>query len=147
MIDFIKVGDDIFKAAYRVRNSCGRGLREKFYEAALAYELTELGHQVDRQVAVPVIYKGVVIDESYLADIIVDNEIIIEVKALTVMKENESRQLYNYLRLSDKRLGYLINFGAQHFKPGRLFEEKPPYTNAIYRIVNKMPENPFKQDC
>ena len=135
--EYIKVGSDIIRAAYNVRNTAGRGLREIFYEAALEIELTEMGHSVRRQVDVPAVYKGVVIEDSYRADMVVDGRVIIEVKALGQMKEAECRQLLTYLKLSLFKLGYLINFGAKEFRFGRI-SESLPYVNGIYRLVNNI---------
>lgn len=133
--EYLKIGHDIIGAAYAVRNAVNRGLRESYYEAALAWELARLGYRVERQVIVPAIYKGEVIDDAYKADIIVDNRVIIEVKAVGQMKETEPRQLLTYLVLSNFALGYLINFGVEHFSIGRL-SEPLPYKNGIYRMVN-----------
>lgn len=133
--EYLKIGHDIIGAAYAVRNAVNRGLRESYYEAALAWELARLGYCVERQVIVPAIYKGEVIDDAYKADIIVDNRVIIEVKAVGQMKEAEPRQLLTYLVLSNFALGYLINFGVEHFSIGRL-SEPLPYKSGIYRMVN-----------
>lgn len=135
--EYVQIGYDIIASAFEVRNSIGRGLREKFYEGALAYEISQKGYEVKRQVLIPAIYKGVVVEEAYKADIVVDNRVIIEVKAVGQMKENECRQLLTYLKLSDHRLGYLINFGAKLFKPGKV-SETMPYKNGIYRFVNNI---------
>ena len=131
------IGSDIIGAAFDVRNNVGLGLREKYYESALAYEIAQRGHEVKRQVEVAATYKGQIIDDSYFADIIVDDKVIVEVKAIGTMKEAESRQLLTYLRLSDFKLGYLINFGAKEFRIGRI-DEKLPYKKGIYRIVNNL---------
>ena len=135
--EYVQIGYDIIASAFEVRNSIGRGLREKFYEGALAYEISQKGYEVKRQVLIPAIYKGVVVEEAYKADIVVDNRVIIEVKAVGQMEENECRQLLTYLKLSDYRLGYLINFGAKLFKPGKV-SETMPYKNGIYRFVNNI---------
>ena len=112
-----KIGFNIIGAAFQVRKKVGRGLKEKFYEKALAYELQQLGHHVECQVEVPALYNGVIIDNAYLADMVIDDRVIIEVKAITTMTERESRQLFTYLKLSELKLGYLINFGAIDFRP------------------------------
>ena len=135
--EYNSIGSDIIGAAFDVRNNTGTGLREKYYESALAYEIEQRGHNVKRQVMVPAVYKGKIIDDSYMADIVVDDKIIIEVKAIGTMKEVESRQLFTYLRLSNFKLGYLINFGAKEFRTGRIDEELP-YRKGIYRIVNNL---------
>lgn len=139
MMDYNKIGYDIIGAAYNVRNNTGRGLLEKYYEGALCYELQELGYDVKRQVSIPALYQGKEVGEAYRADIIVENKVIIEIKAISIMLGFERSQLFTYLKLSGLKLGYLINFGAEDFKPGNFFEEEePPYEFGIYRIVNKL---------
>ena len=132
-----KIGEDIIGCAFEIRRKVGRGLREKYYEAALAYELTKRGHKVERQVELPAVYCGVVIDDSYYADIIVDDKVIVEVKAIMTMKEAECRQLLTYLKVSNYKLGYLINFGARDFRTGK-FNDMLPYRHGIYRFVNRL---------
>ena len=135
--EFLQIGYDIIGAAYEVRNTSGRTLREKYYRDALTWELRQKGYVVENEVLIPAIYKGVAISDAYFADIVVDNRVVIETKAIGKMMESEVRQLITYLKLSDFRLGYLINFGAHDFRVGKL-EEKVPYENGIYRIVNKI---------
>ena len=135
--EFIKIGSDIIGAAFRVRNEAGSGLREKYYAGALAYELRSMGYQVETEHPVPAKYKDTIIDNAYAADLVVDNRVIIEVKALRYVQEAECRQLLTYLRLSDFRLGCLINFGVKDFTVGRLSDPKP-YVSGIYRMVNNI---------
>ncbi|MCH5218908.1 MAG: GxxExxY protein [Muribaculaceae bacterium] len=135
MADLLKIGKDIIGAAFNVRKNTGRGMLEKFYESALVYELKQMGYQVERQVAIPAIYKGEIIQDAYRADVIVENQVIIETKALSYMDSLETCQLNTYLKLSGYRLGYLINFGARDFRIGNLKDE-PPYEYGIYRMVN-----------
>ena len=132
---YFSIGHDIIGAAFEVRKKTGSGLREKFYEKALVFELLKKGHHIEEQVTIPALYEDMIIDEAYIADIIVDNLIIVEVKAVGSMSEKESRQLLTYLKLSNFKLGYLINFGAQDFSLGKL-SEHIPYKKGIYRMVN-----------
>lgn len=133
---YTDIGDSIIGSSFEVRRLSGRGLREKYYEAALVWELSHRGHKVERQVKVNAVYKGEVIDDSFIADIIVDDKVIIEVKALKFMTESEVRQTYTYLKLTGSHLGYLINFGAENFRIGNLKKENHPYIYGIYRILN-----------
>ena len=135
--EYLKIGADIIKAAFTVKTNVGRGLRESYYEAALAYEIQKLGYTVETQVTVPALYCGMEIRDAYKADIIVDKRVIIEVKALNQLGDSECRQLYTYLRLSNIRLGYLINFGVYDFSIGST-RDKHPLTQGIYRIVNNL---------
>lgn len=133
------IGRDIVGAAFDVRRNTGRGMLEKFYENALAYELNERGHEVECQVVIPAIYKGKEIGDAYRADIIVDKKVIIELKAISNMEGIQFCQLYTYLKLSHYRLGYLINFGAYDFIIGNLNDEEPPYEFGIYPLSNNHP--------
>ncbi len=102
----------------------GHGLLESVYESALQHELTINGLKVERQKPVPVIYKGVVIREPFILDMLVEDKIIIEVKAVEKDVEIYKAQLLTYLRLSNIKLGLLINFGRSSIKEG------------IHRVVN-----------
>ncbi len=135
--EFLKIGYDIIGCAYEVRNTAGKMLREKYYRDALTWELRQKGYTVENEVLVPAVYKEIQVGEAYKADIVVENRVVIETKAIGKMGEEEVRQIITYLKLSDYRLGYLINFGAHSFKNGRL-DEKTPYEKGIYRIVNNI---------
>lgn len=112
-----RIGHDIIGCAFEVRRTCGKYLLESFYEAALAYELRQLGHQVVLQQRLPAIYKGVEIKDSFVMDIVVDDKVVIECKAVSHLSGVEVKQLYTYLYLSRFKLGYLINFDADDFSP------------------------------
>jgi GxxExxY protein len=115
----------VIGAAITVHQSLGGpGLLESIYESALCHELTINGLKVERQKPVAVIYKGVVIREPFILDILVENKIIVEVKAVEKEIEIYKAQLLTYLRLSNIKLGLLINFGRSSIKEG------------IHRIVN-----------
>lgn len=133
--DFEKIGYDIIGSAYAVRKEAGRGLREKYYEQALAWEISQKGYSVKTQVSLPALYKGIEIGDSFLADVVVEGRVIIEVKALRYITESEIRQLNTYLKLADFRLGYLINFGVEDFSTKK-FNGEYPLSGGIYRLVN-----------
>ena len=135
--DYLKIGSDIIGKSFAVRNNTGIGLLESYYEKALAKELRDLGYNVARQVLVPCYYNGCLINDAYKADILVDNRVVIEVKAIRIMGETESRQILTYMRLMSFRLGYLINFGAYDFSVGKAKDEFP-YKKGIYRFVNNL---------
>ena len=135
--EYLDIGHDIIGAAFDVNKYAGKGLREKYYQYALAYELREKGYDVKLEVEVPALYRGIRIENSYYADLVVDDRVIIEVKAVPIMTKAECSQLYSYLRLSDFRLGYLINFGAKDFSTGRT-DEGMPLRHGIYRYVNNI---------
>ena len=135
--DYITIGQDIIGASFEVMKNAGRFMRERYYEASLAYELIQRGYDVKRQVTIPALYKGIQVEDSYIADVVVDGRVIIEIKAIPYMKDEEWRQLMSYLKLSGFKLGYLINFGAKDFSVGKS-SEKSPYLKGIYRLVNNI---------
>lgn len=132
--EFKKIGYDIIGAAFTVRNEAGRGLREIYYKKALVWELQQRGYKAEMEVYVPALYKGQVISDAFQADIVVDDRVVIEAKAISKMGESEVRQLLTYLKLSNFKLGYLINFGARDFGTGK-YSDPLPYTKGIYRFV------------
>ena len=99
---------------------------ESVYEGALAHELRSQGLVVTRQMAIPVIYNGVALEEGFRADLIVQGKVIVELKSLDIVPPVAYKVLLTYLRLADIRLGLLINFGEEHLKDG------------IKRVVNKL---------
>ncbi len=112
------IAESVVDTAYHIHTSLGPGLLESVYERILAYELRKRGHTVETQVPIPLIYDGHTIDEAYRADIIVDEVVIIELKSLEALQPVHSKQLLTYLRVSNKKLGLLINFGAPLAKQG-----------------------------
>ena len=100
----------IIGAAYRVYNTLGSGFLEKVYENALLMELESEGFKVEQQAPIKIIYNGKVIGE-YFADLLVEDKVIIELKAVTEIARAHEVQLINYLRATGIRVGLLINFG------------------------------------
>lgn len=90
------------------------GLLESAYEAALKYLLEQKGHQVDRQVFLPIFWDDVQLDQTYRMDLVIDNDIIVELKAISHIETGHRKQLWNYMNLTHKPYGMLINFGADH---------------------------------
>ena len=133
--EYNKIGYDIIGCAFEVRKIAGRGLRENYYHRALEWELQHKGYDVKHKVVIPVIYKGEVINDAYEADIIVNNLVIVETKAVTAMNETECRQIITYMKLMSMKLGYLINFGSKDFGFGSTLD-KLPFNKGIYRFVN-----------
>jgi GxxExxY protein len=109
----------IIGAAMEVHRTLGGpGLLESIYESALCHELVIQGLKIQSQVHVEVCYKGVIIREPLILDILVENQIIIEVKATEKENPIHEVQLLTYLRLTGLRLGLVINFGSEHIKEG-----------------------------
>lgn len=109
---------DIIGAAIEVHKILGPGLFEEVYQSALKEELTLRGHKVDCEVYIPAYYKGKLLNNSYRADIIVDNKVIIELKATDFDSPVFAKQLLTYLRVADKRVGLLINFNRETLLKG-----------------------------
>ncbi len=108
----------LLHCAYEVYNELGPGLLESIYEEALAKELTKQGFTVERQVPVPVHYKGERLCNDLRLDLIVDNKIILELKSVVDYRTLFEKQLYTYLRLTGCELGYVINFNVEHLQAG-----------------------------
>ena len=121
-----KITEKIIGCAIEVHRNLGPGLLESAYEECLCYELNQkvLSHQ--RQVPLPVIYKGVNLDCGYKMDIVVENSVIIEIKAVERILPVHEAQLLSYLKLYEKKLGLLINFHVPILKSG------------LKRIANKL---------
>jgi len=105
--------------AYNVLNEMHYGLLESAYEAALKWELEQEGFHVDRQVHVPLFYKGVELDQDYRIDLLLDNEIILELKTVSSIEPEHRAQLMNYMRITHKPFGMLINFGPHGIRTER----------------------------
>ncbi len=121
----------IIGAAIEVHKVLGPGLLESAYEACLAFELRELGLQVEQQKPLPVVYKQVKLDCGYRLDLVVEDLVIVEVKAIEKLAPIHDAQLLSYLKLSGKRVGLLMNFHVRVLKEG------------LKRIVNEFPDSAF----
>jgi GxxExxY protein len=119
----------IVDVCYRIHTRLGPGLLESVYEAILAHELEKEGLEVKQQVPVPVIWDGKKFKEGFRADLIVEDKVIVELKSVEKTSPVHSKQLLTHLRLADKRLGLLVNFGEILIKYG------------IKRVVNGLLED------
>lgn len=119
----------IIGAAIDVHKILRFGLLESAYEVCVAYELRQLGYKIEQQKPLPVTYKDVKLDCGYRLDLVVEDSVIVEVKAIEHLAPNHDAQLISYLRLADKRVGLLINFHVQLLK------------NGVRRIVNNFPDS------
>lgn len=115
---------EIRGAFFDVYNELGSGLLESVYEEALDFELQERGLEVARQVEVPIIYKGNELKTPLRLDLLVNNQVIVELKSVEEMKPVFAKQLLTYLKLMDKRVGLLVNFNTSNLR------------ESIKRIVN-----------
>jgi GxxExxY protein len=111
-------GREIVDAAIKVHRVLGPGLLESAYEQCLAHELGRRGCRVRRQVALPVMFEGLRVDAGYRLDIVVNDSVLIEVKAVEALLRLHEAQILTYLRLSGMKLGFLLNFNAVQLKQG-----------------------------
>ena len=114
----------VLDAAFAVHNALGPGLLESVYEVVLAHELRQRGLEVERQKPIGIRYDGLVFDEGFRADLVVEHVIIAELKSVDALAAVHGKQLLTQLRLSGLKLGLLINFGEAHLK------------NGIKRVIN-----------
>ena len=125
-----QITDQIIGAAVRVHAALGPGLLESAYEACLEYELAQAGLHVDRQLPLPVVYREVRVDCGYRLDLLVEQEVVVEVKSVREIAPIHEAQVLSYLRLSGCRVGLLLNFDVLRLKDG------------IRRFVNEFPDPP-----
>ena len=118
MVETNEVTGQIVDSAMRVHSRLGPGLLESAYEACLAYELQKRGLELHRQLPLPIIYDGLRLDAGYRIDILVERTVIVELKAVEAINPVHRAQLLSYLRLSQKRVGLLINFHVRHLRDG-----------------------------
>ena len=125
-MDENEIASRVVDAAYHIHKELGPGLLESVYETILAHELNKRGLNVERQVPVPINYDQMTFDMAFRADLIVEDSVIIELKSVEQIVPVHYKQLLTYLKLTDKRLGLLINFGSNLIKDG------------IKRVVNSL---------
>lgn len=113
-----EIGKKIVDSVYRVHKKLGPGLLEKIYESCLSYELKKRDLNVLRQVSIPIQYDGMRFDEGFVADVIVENKVIVEIKAVDMINSVWKAQILSHLRLTKMRLGYLINFNTINIGKG-----------------------------
>lgn len=118
----------VVDTAYKIHTTLGPGLFESVYQAALKYELNKRGLKFVDEQPIPVIYEGVDLGVGFYADFVVEGKVIVELKSVEQTAPVHKKQLITYIRLADKRLGLLINFGAPLIKQG------------ITRLVNGLTE-------
>jgi GxxExxY protein len=125
----MEVNDLTYKirgAIFAVYNELGPGLLESVYELALCHELEQLELEVKRQVNLPVLYKTVSLDAGFRLDLIVENQVIIEIKSVDALHNVHKKQLLTYLKLTKMKVGFLVNFNC----------DKLVDKDTIIRIVN-----------
>lgn len=113
-----EIGKLVIDAAVQVHRELGPGLLESVYEAIFANELRRRQLQVERQVPVAVEFRGIKFDEGFRADIVVENKVVIELKCVETVHASHKKQLLTYLRLTEMKLGFLLNFSEALMKDG-----------------------------
>jgi GxxExxY protein len=121
-----EISEKIIGCSIEVHKSLGPGLLESAYQECLFYELQKAGLYVEKQKALPLIYKDIKLDAGYRLDLIVENKVIIEVKSIEALNDIHTAQVLTYLKVSGCRLGLLINFNVLRLVDG------------LKRLVNKL---------
>ena len=117
-LTYNKLSNKIISACVEVHRELGPGLLESVYEECLAHELRSMGLYVERQVEIPVVYKGKETNKTFFMDLVVENTIVLELKAVDTLLPIHEVQTVTYLRLADKKVGLLINFNAPLMQQG-----------------------------
>jgi GxxExxY protein len=116
--DIETIANKVFNCGLKVHRELGAGLLESIYEVCLAHEINKIGLKVERQVQLPIIYDGITFDAGMRLDLLIEDKLIIEVKAVESLLPVHHAQLMTYLKLTKNRLGLLINFNIHLFKNG-----------------------------
>ena len=125
-----RLTESIIGAAIQVHRGLGPGLLESAYEACLVFELSQKGLRIEQQKPLPVVYKGIKLDCAYRLDLVVEDQVIVEVKSVELLAPIHHAQLLSYLKLSGYSVGLLINFNVNILKYG------------VRRIINGVPGSP-----
>jgi len=112
------IGKKIVDAAYTVHKNLGPGLLEKVYEVCFCHELQKRGLHYQRQLTVPIVYDGIEFEEGLRLDVLVEGKVVCELKALETVNPVWEAQILSHLKLTDNRLGYLLNFNVSLIKDG-----------------------------
>ena len=122
-----KITKTIIGMAINIHRALGPGLLESAYEACMVYDLVKAGLKVEQQKLLPIVYRGVKLECSYRLDLMIEKEVIVEIKSVEKLLPIHQAQLMSYLKLSDCKVGLLINFNVKVLK------------NGIKRVVNNFP--------
>jgi GxxExxY protein len=113
-----KIGENLVDCAIKLHKSLGACLLEEVYETILSRDLEERGLKVERHVAVPIEYNGMNFDKGYTVDLMIEDKVIVEIRSLDEIENSDRKRLLTYVRLSGKKLGYILNFGEALMKDG-----------------------------
>ena len=112
------IGGVVVDCAVKAHMRLGPGLLESVYEVVMAYELQNRGLLVQRQLPIPITYDNIQFTDAFRADLVIDDKVILELKSVERVTKADKKQLLTYLRLSDRKVGYLLNFGQALMKDG-----------------------------
>ena len=112
------ITDNILKCAFKVHSELGPGLLESAYEECLYYEISQAGLEVEKQKALPLVYYEVKLDAGYRIDLLVENKVVVEIKAVEAFTDVHIAQVLTYLKLSKCKIGLLLNFNVASLKNG-----------------------------
>jgi GxxExxY protein len=113
-----QITHEIIDSAYKVHSTLGPGLLESAYQACLAYELQKKGFQVEIEKPVPLIYEEIKLECGYRLDLLVENQVVVELKSVDAFTDVHIAQVLTYLKLANKHIGLLINFNTKSLKDG-----------------------------
>jgi GxxExxY protein len=111
-----EIGKLVLDAAFKIHSVLGAGLLESIYESCLAHELQKQGLQVKRQVSLPILYDDLKLDNAFRLDLLLDDKVVVEIKATDKVVPVHTAQLLSYLKLGKYKLGFLLNFNVVHMK-------------------------------
>ena len=124
-----KITETIIGVAINIHRALGQGLLESAYEVCMVYDLIQVGMKVEQQKPLPVVYRGVKLECGYRLDLMIENEVIVEIKSIDKLLPIHKAQLMSYLKLADCKVGLLINVNVEILKSG------------IQRVVNNFPDS------
>lgn len=113
-----EIGKLVVDATFKIHSALGAGLLESIYESCLAHELQKQGLQVKRQVSLPILYDDLKLDNAFRLDLLLDDKVVVEIKATDRLVPVHAAQLLSYLKLGKYKLGFLLNFNVVHMKDG-----------------------------
>lgn len=117
-MDIEQTVKDVLNVSFAIHTEFGPGMFESTYQMILARELIKMGHQVECEKSLSFSYQGEVYPDAYRIDLLIDNELIVELKSTEQMHPVYSKQVLTYLKLSGKKVGLVLNFGVPHLKDG-----------------------------
>ena len=117
-MDENKIGEIVVDCAVKLHKDLGPGLLETVYEVVLVHKLKQKKLSVERQVPIPIEYAGIKFDEGFKADVVIEQKVILELKSVETISNVHKKQLLTYLKLTDCKLGYVLNLGAAVMKDG-----------------------------